>query len=199
MPAGRHFLQIPGPTNVPDRVLRAIDRPDHRPSRPRVPGPRPGGARGHQAHLQDPPPGGDLPGLGHRRLGGRARQHAVARRQGADVRDRPLRLAVAQARRASSGLRGRAHPRRLAPRRGRRGHRGAARRGQGARHQGRVRRAQRDLHRRHHAHRRWCARPSTPRSIRRCCWSTPSPRSPRSTTATTSGASTSPSAARRRG
>src|SRR5437762_1276420 len=32
MPAGRHFLQIPGPTNVPDRVLRAIDRAtiDHR-------------------------------------------------------------------------------------------------------------------------------------------------------------------------
>ena len=30
--AGRHFLQIPGPTNVPDRVLRAIDHPtiDHR-------------------------------------------------------------------------------------------------------------------------------------------------------------------------
>ncbi len=29
---GRHFLQIPGPTNVPDRVLRAIDSPtlDHR-------------------------------------------------------------------------------------------------------------------------------------------------------------------------
>jgi alanine-glyoxylate transaminase/serine-glyoxylate transaminase/serine-pyruvate transaminase len=28
----RHFLQIPGPTNVPDRILRAIDRPtiDHR-------------------------------------------------------------------------------------------------------------------------------------------------------------------------
>src|ERR1700740_112077 len=23
--SGRHFLQIPGPTNVPDRVLRAID------------------------------------------------------------------------------------------------------------------------------------------------------------------------------
>ncbi len=31
-PGGRHFLQIPGPTNVPDRILRAIDRPtiDHR-------------------------------------------------------------------------------------------------------------------------------------------------------------------------
>jgi alanine-glyoxylate transaminase/serine-glyoxylate transaminase/serine-pyruvate transaminase len=30
--SGRHFLQIPGPTNVPDRVLRAIQQPtiDHR-------------------------------------------------------------------------------------------------------------------------------------------------------------------------
>jgi len=30
--AGRHFLQIPGPSNVPDRILRAIDMPtiDHR-------------------------------------------------------------------------------------------------------------------------------------------------------------------------
>ncbi len=30
--AGRHFLQTSGPTNVPDRILRAIDRPtrDHR-------------------------------------------------------------------------------------------------------------------------------------------------------------------------
>ena len=29
---GRHFLQIPGPTNVPDRILRAMDLPtmDHR-------------------------------------------------------------------------------------------------------------------------------------------------------------------------
>jgi alanine-glyoxylate transaminase/serine-glyoxylate transaminase/serine-pyruvate transaminase len=30
--AGRHFLQIPGPTPLPDRVLRAMDTPiiDHR-------------------------------------------------------------------------------------------------------------------------------------------------------------------------
>ena len=30
--SGRHFLQIPGPTNVPDRILRAIDGAtiDHR-------------------------------------------------------------------------------------------------------------------------------------------------------------------------
>ena len=36
---GRHFLQIPGPTNVPDRVLRAMARPviDHRgPAFPRL-------------------------------------------------------------------------------------------------------------------------------------------------------------------
>ena len=36
------------------------------------------------------------------------------------------------------------------------------------------------------------------RSTRRCSWSTRSPRSPRSTIATTNGASTSPSPARRR-
>lgn len=31
-PTGSHFLQIPGPTNVPDRILRAMSRPtiDHR-------------------------------------------------------------------------------------------------------------------------------------------------------------------------
>ncbi|MDR5695893.1 MAG: aminotransferase class V-fold PLP-dependent enzyme [Armatimonadota bacterium] len=38
MSAGRHFLQIPGPTNIPDRILRAMDRPipDHR--GPELPG-----------------------------------------------------------------------------------------------------------------------------------------------------------------
>ncbi|MBV8085027.1 MAG: aminotransferase class V-fold PLP-dependent enzyme [Chloroflexi bacterium] len=32
MLSGRHFLQVPGPTNLPERVLRAMDRPviDHR-------------------------------------------------------------------------------------------------------------------------------------------------------------------------
>lgn len=32
MKSGRHFLHIPGPSNVPDRILRAMDRPtiDHR-------------------------------------------------------------------------------------------------------------------------------------------------------------------------
>ena len=30
--AGRHFLQIPGPTNTPDRVLRAMAAPSWRPA-----------------------------------------------------------------------------------------------------------------------------------------------------------------------
>ena len=35
MQQGRHFLQIPGPSPVPDRVLRAMDMPviDHRSAR----------------------------------------------------------------------------------------------------------------------------------------------------------------------
>jgi len=39
-PAGLHFLQIPGPTNVPDRVLRAIDNVtiEHRGPKFAVPG-----------------------------------------------------------------------------------------------------------------------------------------------------------------
>src|SRR2546430_15933738 len=38
MTSGRHFLQIPGPTTVPERILRAMDRPvpDHR--GPELPG-----------------------------------------------------------------------------------------------------------------------------------------------------------------
>ena len=51
--AGRHFLQIPGPTNVPDRVLRAIDFPtiDHR--GPEFADARQGGARRDEARLQE--------------------------------------------------------------------------------------------------------------------------------------------------
>ena len=90
-PTGRHFLQIPGPSPVPDRILRAMSLPtiDHR-------GPEFGalglqGAGGHPEDLPDPPSGDDLPGLRHRRLGGGAGQHPEPRRPRADVRDRPLR------------------------------------------------------------------------------------------------------------
>ena len=54
-PTGRHFLQIPGPTNVPDRVLRAIDQPtiDHR--GPEFARARPRGARRAPGGLPDRP------------------------------------------------------------------------------------------------------------------------------------------------
>ncbi len=74
--AGRHFLQIPGPTNVPDRVLRAIDNPtmDHR-------GPD-FGVLGLEiltnlrAIFQTTGSGDHLPRFRHRRLGGCADQHS---------------------------------------------------------------------------------------------------------------------------
>ena len=76
MPAGRHFLQIPGPTNVPDRVLRAIDRPtiDHRGPEFQALGKEV--LEGMKRIFQHAPPGDHLPRLGHRRLGSGAREHA---------------------------------------------------------------------------------------------------------------------------
>ena len=88
--SGRHFLQIPGPTNVPDRVRRAMAAPtiDHR-------GPEFAGwsatcwpAWGGCAAAQDLSP--SIP----RRApapGGRAGQHAVARRPRAGLRNRAFR------------------------------------------------------------------------------------------------------------
>ena len=101
--AGRHFLQIPGPTPVPDRILRAMDMPmiDHRGPEFEQLGP----ARCSTASrpiFKTHEPGGHLSRLRHRRVGGGARQHAVARRQGADVRDRPFRHACGRAWRPSS-------------------------------------------------------------------------------------------------
>ncbi len=92
--AGRHFLQIPGPSPVPDRILRAMDMPvlDHRGPEFQKLGQRV--LDGHQDHLQDQGACDHLSGLGHRRLGSGAGQRAVARRSRADVRDRPLRDAV---------------------------------------------------------------------------------------------------------
>ena len=81
--AGRNFLFVPGPTNVPDRVTRAmmVAMEDHRspifPELTRACLSRP------EAHLQDhdgdPYP---LPLLRHRLLGGRAHQLSECRRQG---------------------------------------------------------------------------------------------------------------------
>ena len=197
-PVGRHFLQIPGPTALPDRVLRAMDTPiiDHR---------GPDFAKlakrcldGIKTIFKTTNPGHHLHRDRHRRVGSRAGEHAVARRPRADGGDRPVRHAVEghgrEARPAS-----RIHQDRLAHRRRPGRDRGASAQGHEQGDQGGLRPAQRDLHRLPLAHRRRSARRSTPPATRRCCSSTPSPRSPRPTIATTSGASTSPSAARRRG
>ena len=76
--AGRHFLQIPGPSPVPDRILRAMDMPviDHRgPDFQKL------GRRvldGIKAHLQDQGAGDHLsrrpaPAPGKRRWSTRCR------------------------------------------------------------------------------------------------------------------------------
>ena len=125
----------PGPVHAPGPE-RA--RPDELPQRTPLPAdpradqrPRPGpaGARGPhdrpsragvrrararrssrpQAGLRHHRAGGRLPGVGHRRLGGRAGQHPVARRPGAGVRYRSLRrLWSRMARRPRPGGRARA-------------------------------------------------------------------------------------------
>ena len=114
--SGRHFLQIPGPTNVPDRVLRAIAQPtiDHRGAE--------FAALGHEVLdglkrvFKTSGAVVDLPGVGHRRLGSGAGEHAVAGRQGAGVRERRVRAAVDRGG-AADGARRRGRARRLAARR----------------------------------------------------------------------------------
>ena len=195
---GRHFLQIPGPTNVPDRVLRAIAAPtiDHR--GPEFAALAADAARAAAAVFRTSGPVVVYPASGTGRVGGRARQHALARRPRAGVRDRPLRDAVARpgpaarpagrVRRRATGATASTRPRSTSGSPATREH--AHPRG--------LRRAQRDVHRRHAAASPRSARRWTPPAIPRCCWSTRSRRWARSTTATTSGASTSPWPARRR-
>ena len=78
---GRHFLQIPGPTNTPDRVLRAMAAPtiDHRGAEFAALGREV--LDGLKPVFQTAAPVVDLPGVGQRRLGSVARQHALARRR----------------------------------------------------------------------------------------------------------------------
>jgi hypothetical protein len=124
------------------------------------------GAGGHQEDLPDAPPGGDLSGLRHRRVGGGADQRPEPRRPGGDVRDRALRVAVAQDGLAAGGS---DRISRLARQRTCRAGQLAARRAGGfdraapdSRHpapdQGRVRGAQRNLDRRDQRYRRRASR-----------------------------------------
>ena len=103
----------------------------------------------HAAHVPHQTARDHLSLVRHRRLGGRDRQHAAARRQGVDVRDRPVRRALARHRRQVQARR-RVHSGRLAPWRRSRAGRGAAFRRQGAQDQGGVRGPQRDLDRLRH-------------------------------------------------
>ena len=194
---GRHFLQIPGPTNVPDRVLRAMDMPtiDHR-------GPEfaeLGFAvlAGMQRVFRTKQPVVIYPSSGTGAWEAALVNTFVARRQGADVRDRPVRRAVARHRRQVRARR-RLHAGRLAPRR----RPGADREAPCAPTAStRSRRSASSTTR---------PRPgvtaASPRSARRSTAQASGAadgrhdlrRSARSTTATTSGASTSRSPARRR-
>ena len=90
-PSGRHFLQIPGPSPVPDRILRAMSLPtiDHRGPEFAVLGKRV--IAGMQQVFQTRHPVVIYAGLGHRRLGSGAQQPDEPGRCGADVRDRPVR------------------------------------------------------------------------------------------------------------
>ena len=78
--AGRHFLQIPGPTNVPDRVLRAIDRAtiDHRPEFA-------GTVQRPQGCIQNEVSCRHLPGFRNRRVGSGACEYPLAGRPGTHV------------------------------------------------------------------------------------------------------------------
>ena len=155
---GRHFLQIPGPTNVPDRVLKEIAQAtiDHR-------GPefaelglevleRP------ERHLPHARSCCGVPCVRHRCGRSGAREYAVARRSHPDFRNR-----LVLAHRVAAG-RGAARPERriraghMAARRVAGNTRAAPEGRHGARAESRRRRAQRNVDRRRQPHRRSSAR-----------------------------------------
>ena len=167
-----------------------------RPPRARIPEARPTRAGGHQDDLQLRRAGDHLYRDRHRRVGSGPREHALARRSRADGRDRAVRHAVEEhggETRAAAGI----HQDRLAHWRRSDGNRGPSAPGQEQGNQSSLRAAQRDLDRLPVAD---CGDSQGDRRRRppRTVLSIPSPRSPPPITGTTNGASTSPSAARRR-
>ena len=196
---GRHFLQIPGPTNTPDRVLRAMAAPtiDHR-------GPE-FAELGREVldrtedRVPDRVAGRDLPGVGQRRVGSVARQHALARRRGAGVRHRRVLEELGRGGAAARPRTSRSCPApggaASIPTRSASGSpRDRDHRDQGA--------CSSSTTKPRPASRAACPKSGarwTTRGIRRCCSWTRSRRSARSICATTSGGSTSRSRDRRRG
>ena len=195
--AGRHFLHIPGPTPVPDRILRAMDTPiiDHR-------GPE------FQAFAKRALDGIKTifkttnPVIIYTATGTGAWEAALVntldrRRPGADGRDRPVRHAMEEhggQARPEAGV----HRDRLAHRRRSECDRGALRKDKA--HEIKA------VCVLHNETATGCLSPineirkaiDARRPSGAASWSTPSRRSPRPTIAMTSGASTSPSAAPRR-
>ena len=142
---GRHFLQIPGPTNTPDRILRAMAAPtiDHR-------GPE-FAELGHEVLdglktvFQTESPVVVYPASGSGAWEAVARQHALPRRRRARVRHRRVLEELGRGG-PPARLRRRAHARHLAARRRSRRGRRAARPRSRPSHQGPARRPQRDVH-----------------------------------------------------
>ena len=151
--SGRHFLQIPGPTNVPDRVLRAIDMPtmDHRGPEFGVLGLEVLDGLKHVFQTKQPVVIYPASGTG-------AWEAALVNTLSPG--DKVLmfetgHFATLWNKMATKlGLQPEFVADRLAPRRRSGDRRGEAEGGQGARDQGGVRGAQRDLHRGHEPHRR---------------------------------------------
>ena len=195
---GRHFLQIPGPTNTPDRILRAMAAPtiDHRGPefaelgrevldglktvfQTAVAGrrsiPRPGSGAWEASLVNTLSPGDAVLAFD---IGEFSKNWAeVARRLGLDVELMPgtWRRGV-DPDEVEQRLAARSRPS----------------------HQSAARRPQRDVDRRHEPPARDPARDRPARGIRRCCSSMRSRRWARSICATTSGGSTSRSRDRRR-
>ena len=188
--SGRHFLQIPGPSNTPDRVLRAMAQPtiDHRSAefaalgrtvlqglqqvfqteQPVVMFPSSGTGAWEASLVNTLSPGDGVLAFD---IGEFSRGWAeVARRLGLEVELLDGRLAARRRSRAARGP---------IDRRPRASHL----RGAGG--------PQRDVDRRHQPPAARFVMRSTRRAIRRCCWSTPSRRSVPLISVTTNGGSTS--------
>ncbi len=151
---GRNFLFVPGPTNVPDRILRAMHRPmeDHRSSD--FPG----------AHTADPRRPDDglrhdirprlrLPRDRHRHVGDRPRQHAVSPAIACSRLDTASSATCSSTARSGSASSSTSSDA-VGRRRPDRADRGGAQADTNHEYQGRARRAQRDGDRRHERHRR---------------------------------------------
>ena len=107
---GLHFFQNPGPTNIPDRVLRAMDHGHDRFYRGAIQSHRRGMLCRPETDLQDRTDDPRLCRFGARRLGGRARQPVFAGRQGAGGRKRLFLIELGHALRSRSGSRSRRWP-----------------------------------------------------------------------------------------